>query len=175
MGNQRKRKRYAVGARVRIKNPGINGVVVQVEDETGAMGEYSHLVETGKHKRREPGCNLELIPDMITNAHPLDSVLSRSIHVYGDNARVNMNSNDCSVNVAAGIDDEVFVRLLEKIEEIKDAASREKIANCVRDMEHARRDGGFLQAYQHFIAVAADHYSLIAPFLPALMKILSGS
>ena len=59
---QRKR-RFAVGAEVRITMPGMNGVVVQCDDEIRQMGEYWHTVRTEKFgDKREPGCNLELIP-----------------------------------------------------------------------------------------------------------------
>jgi len=57
-----KLKRFAVGARVRVINPGVNGVVTQLDEEPSVMGEYWHKVETKLGEYTEPGCNLELVP-----------------------------------------------------------------------------------------------------------------
>jgi hypothetical protein len=57
------KKRFAVGAHVRITNPGINGVVIEVADEPTVMGEYWHKVRTKYGDKDEPGCNLELVPE----------------------------------------------------------------------------------------------------------------
>jgi len=59
------KKRFAVGAEVRVVMPGVNGVVAQLDDEPAAMGEYWHRVRTKHGERREPGCNLELMPTPI--------------------------------------------------------------------------------------------------------------
>ena len=56
------KKRFKVGAKVRILTPGINGVVKQGSDEVGPLGEYWHVIETKSGERKEPGSNLELIP-----------------------------------------------------------------------------------------------------------------
>jgi len=54
--------RFAVGANVRVRNPGINGVVLELDDEPTVLGEYWHKIQTRHGERKEPGCNLELIP-----------------------------------------------------------------------------------------------------------------
>ncbi len=56
------RKRFAVGAKVRVRIPGVNGVVKEVNDEPTALGEYWHKIETAHGERKEPGSNLELVP-----------------------------------------------------------------------------------------------------------------
>jgi len=61
-------ERFAVGARVRVKLPGLGGVVAHVDDGPSALGEYWHTIETQHGERREPGCNLELIPIPMTNS-----------------------------------------------------------------------------------------------------------
>lgn len=61
-------QRFAVGAEVLVKTPGITGVVMQLDYEpTVLWGEYWHTVRTERGERREPGCNLELIPTPKTN------------------------------------------------------------------------------------------------------------
>jgi len=54
--------RFAVGAKVRIKTPGVNGTVTELADEPGPVGEYWHKIKTERGERKEPGCNMELIP-----------------------------------------------------------------------------------------------------------------
>ncbi len=61
------RKRFAVGANIRVKTPGINGVVTQLDDVPTVIGEYWHTIKTEHGERREPGSNLELIPTPMTN------------------------------------------------------------------------------------------------------------
>jgi hypothetical protein len=67
------KKRFAVGAEVRIQMPGINGVVTQLDTAPTVMGEYWYTVRTGRGDRREPGSNLELVPIPVTNAKPKES------------------------------------------------------------------------------------------------------
>ena len=56
------KKRFAVGAGVLVKTPGVTGIVKNVADSPGALGEYWHVIETKHGDREEPGSNLELIP-----------------------------------------------------------------------------------------------------------------
>ncbi len=67
------KKRFAVGAEVRVKMPGVNGVVTQFDAVPTVMGEYWHTVRTEHGDRREPGSNLELVPVPATNAKPKGS------------------------------------------------------------------------------------------------------
>lgn len=62
------KKRFATGAEVRIKMPGVNGVVTQSDTTPTVMGEYLHTVRTDRGDLREPGSNLELVPVPATNA-----------------------------------------------------------------------------------------------------------
>jgi hypothetical protein len=62
-----RQKRFAVGAKVRIIQPGINGTVMQLDDEPTVMGEYWHTIRTtSDDTAREPGCNLELVPKAVS-------------------------------------------------------------------------------------------------------------
>lgn len=56
------KKRFAIGANVVVRNPGVTGVVANVDDKPTVLGEYWHRIETERGERREPGCNLELVP-----------------------------------------------------------------------------------------------------------------
>lgn len=67
------KKRFAVGAEIRVKMPGVNGVVTQFDAVPTVMGEYWYTVRTEHGERREPGSNLELVPVPVTNARPKES------------------------------------------------------------------------------------------------------
>jgi len=64
------KRRFAVDAEVRVKLPGVNGIITQLDTSPTVMGEYWHTVRTDHSERREPGSNLELIPAPATNAKP---------------------------------------------------------------------------------------------------------
>ena len=68
------KKRFAVGAEVRVKMPGVNGVVTHFDAAPTVMGEYWHTVRTEHGDRREPGSNLELVPVPAKNAKPKESL-----------------------------------------------------------------------------------------------------
>jgi hypothetical protein len=54
--------RFAIGANVRVRNPGVNGIVREVDEEPTSLGEYWHTIQTEHGERNEPGCNLQLVP-----------------------------------------------------------------------------------------------------------------
>jgi hypothetical protein len=56
------KKRFEVGAKVRVINPGMNGEVIQADDQPTVLAEYWHTVKTEHSDRREPGSNLQLVP-----------------------------------------------------------------------------------------------------------------
>jgi pyrimidine deaminase RibD-like protein len=66
------KKRFAIGAEVRVKLPGVSGIVMQLDASPTVLGEYWHIVRTQLGDRKEPGSNLELIPAPVTNAKPAE-------------------------------------------------------------------------------------------------------
>ena len=60
------RKRFPIGTRVQVKNVAMNGIVLQCDDSPTALGEYLHGIQTKCGELREPGCNLEPIPELKT-------------------------------------------------------------------------------------------------------------
>jgi hypothetical protein len=166
-------KRFAVGAKVRVRNPGLDGIVIQMDDERTSLSEYWHTIQTKYGERKEPGCNLELIPEPITHPKPLDSKIADNIHFHGSNSRLNVNSMDKSTNVASSNQNEVFAALNDKAISISNEMERDKIVAAIAEMENAHTSGGFLTAYQNFMSTAADHITVFAPLMPLLTKLLS--
>jgi hypothetical protein len=94
-----------------------------------------------------------------------------NITVSGPNARVNVGSTDNSTNLVGS--SAVFGDLQTAIETgISDEAAREMLIGVVREMRESQGTDGFVGAYQRFISAAANHMTIIAPFLPALTALL---
>ena len=167
------KKRFAVGAKVRVKMPGVNGVVTQADDEPTVLAEYLHTIQTKDGERRELGCNLELVPTPTTNSEAGATKLTQNIHLHGHNPRINLNSADNSLNIASVSNDSLFVQMHEKARSISDETERKDILARLDELQDARGSGGFLQAYQNFMASAANHMTVFAPFLPVLTQMLS--
>ena len=168
-------KRFAVGAPVRIKNPGKDGVVTHVDDERTTLGEYWHKVETKYGERKEPGCNLELILPPIGGPKPRAGKLADNIHFHGPNARLNVDSTDNSSNAVSMSNDRVFVELREQAEFVADEQDRADILARINDLESTKGTKGFLAAYQEFMTIASNHITVFGPLLPALVQMLSGN
>lgn len=93
-------------------------------------------------------------------------------NVGGTNTRVNINSTDSSVNVVRTDASEVFDQLRGVLFNIEDEEEREAISASIDGMESAHNSPNFLDKYKEFMAVAADHATLFAPFFPALAGLL---
>jgi hypothetical protein len=168
-------KRFMVGAHVRVKNPGLDGFVTHVADERTTLSEYWHKVNTKYGERKEPGCNLELIPPPIgLPASPRPVKLADNIHFHGPNARLNVDSIDQSTNTVLISKDRVFVQLREQASSIDDAQERAEIFTRIEALENTHGTENFLAAYQAFMASASNHITVFTMLLPALAQMLSG-
>lgn len=95
-----------------------------------------------------------------------------NITVSGSNSRVNVGSTDQSTNpVLAG---DTFNGLREALDEgVSDEGERERLKDLVNQVAAAADRKRFATAYQALIASAANHMTIIAPFLPALAGLLA--
>jgi hypothetical protein len=63
----------------------------------------------------------------------------------------------------------VFMDLHEAVQKSAiEPAQQAELITRIEAMEHARKTPGFVERYADFIACAANHMTLIAPFIPAL-------
>jgi len=91
-------------------------------------------------------------------------------NVNGTNARVNINSTDNSTTNITVNPSEIFDKLTHLLKEsISDNA---ELLELIGDMRQTQGQPGFLVKYQNFIASAANHMTLIAPFIPALTQMI---
>jgi len=95
-----------------------------------------------------------------------------NISLHGANARVNIRSTDNSTNTA--IADSLFTGIRHAVENgISDQAQRAHLLGQIEELEKAKDRGSFAKAYQALIASAADHMTILTPFLPALTQMLT--
>jgi hypothetical protein len=93
-----------------------------------------------------------------------------TVHVTGDNSRVNIASLDQSTNVVTT--NNVFQQLRDALAgDGEGTKSTSELLKLVTEMEKNQKNPGFGAAYQKFIAAAGDHMKIIGPFIPLLAKL----
>jgi hypothetical protein len=167
-------KRFAIGTPVRVVLPGVDGVVIQVDEERTVLSEYWHTVQTKSGERREPGSILELIAPPVGVPTAVSGKLAENIHFHGPNARLNVDSIDNSTNTVSMSKDRVFVELREQAKSIADEAAQTDILARIDALEDTQGTTGFLTAYQSFMAIASNHITVFGWLLPILTQMLSG-
>jgi len=95
-----------------------------------------------------------------------------TVNVSGANARVNINSQDNSINtVSSG---NIFQDMRQALSGADIGFVDRAILNDLIDrMEEEQRKPGFGDAYQKFIAAVGAHVNIVAPFLPYLAKLFA--
>jgi hypothetical protein len=95
-----------------------------------------------------------------------------TINISGANARVNIASTDKSTNVM--IQGDVFGNIEAALRaKVTDQGQLDQILSSLNELKNQRGQSGCIAAYQKFMAVAADHIGIVAPFLPALTAMMS--
>ena len=96
-----------------------------------------------------------------------------NVHMTGPNARFNLNSEDLSTNVVDVAPDELFEKLKEALTAgVEDLERRRALILQASELAQAVGKPTFQERYKSFVSSAADHMTLLAPFLPALTQLL---
>lgn len=95
-------------------------------------------------------------------------------NLIGPNARVNIQSVDTSTNLVEVEPSELFEKLRVLIKNsISDEIISAQLSEKVDELQEAQGTKKFVTKYQEFMALAANHVSILAPFIPALSQMLS--
>jgi hypothetical protein len=94
-----------------------------------------------------------------------------TINVSGVNARLNVGSTDNSINTHTY--SSVFADLRACVESKIPAGDQNLLLERIAEMERDLGRPSFSSRYSAFIQAAANHISIIAPFLPALSALLT--
>lgn len=94
-----------------------------------------------------------------------------TFNINGTNTRVNINSQDFSVNTVE-IDNAVFSDLRYASEQIKDEEKKKIIIDAIDEMEKSSGTNAFVSKYKDFISTISDHMTVFAPFIPILSDLI---
>jgi hypothetical protein len=94
-------------------------------------------------------------------------------NLHGSNSRVNIHSEDRSVNVSSITEQQVFSGIRDAVnQEVSDVNDRRAILEKLEALEKSVNPDDFTSKYKEFINIVADHMTIILPFLPALTQML---
>jgi hypothetical protein len=94
-----------------------------------------------------------------------------NIHVSGANSRVNFQSTDQSTNTIVG--DNLFHEVRKALDDgVPHAEQRAYLKGLLDEMETAPDKKRFTTSYQSLIASAADHITILTPFLTPLAELV---
>jgi hypothetical protein len=94
-------------------------------------------------------------------------------NLIGPNARFNIQSLDASTNTIGIQPEELFEKLQAAIQQsVTDRHHCEKLSAKVTELQQAQGSSDFVVKYREFVALAADHIAVLAPFIPALSQML---
>jgi hypothetical protein len=87
----------------------------------------------------------------------------------GQQAKLNINSIDNSVNSISISETDVFPKLRSELNaKMPDPARRQEIIAVVNELEEARGSRSYAEKFTSFLSVAADVMTIIGPFIPVL-------
>lgn len=93
-------------------------------------------------------------------------------NVNGHNSRVNINSTDNSINYISD-SNLLFEDLQKALKTIQEDKIKEESLELLKEMKDSKGSPSFLEKYQSFIGILANHMTLIAPFIPALTQMIT--
>ena len=106
----------------------------------------------------------------LENGIPMKDKNQGSVNITNvANSNIAVSSHKTSQHIAQSGD--VFIKIIEAIES-SDIDNKEELITAAREMEVASRAGNIAETYKNFIALAANHMTIIAPFIPALSALL---
>lgn len=94
-------------------------------------------------------------------------------YVMGQNARLNINSTDSSVNIV-NTSNQLFGEMRSAVERgLEDIESRQHLLSRIAALESAPDQRTRLERHQELVASAANHITVLSPFFPALAQLLA--
>jgi hypothetical protein len=94
-------------------------------------------------------------------------------NLSGPNTRVNIGSEDSSQNIVNITPDDLFRELRASLEaQVQDAEARGRLLIKLEELERAQGTPSLGERYVRFMAAAADHATVLGPYLPALAQLL---
>lgn len=118
----------------------------------------------------ELACQIEqrkMIPKM---KRPEPAGVTITYHLQ-DNARVNINSTDQSVNSITVTQKQLFTTIRDTVAQQIAGEDQQTILTKLDELEHAQGTKSFSEKFTAFLAVTADYITVLGPFMPALAEL----
>ena len=107
--------------------------------------------------------------EKMTKLPKANSHSSGYITVVNEGGRVNINSTDNSMNIQISNDTE---RLFDELKKALEGTNDDRLLASVEELKNSVGKPVYAEKYSRFIQGAANHMTLIAPFLPAISVFL---
>jgi hypothetical protein len=112
----------------------------------------------------------------ISQAPAVQNERPQTVNIYnlhGSHSRVNIQSEDRSVNVSSITEQQVFSGIRKAVDDgVPDSSEKAMIMEKLDALEKSVHSPDFLSRYQAFINAVASHMTIILPFIPALTQML---
>jgi hypothetical protein len=129
----------------------------------------SYLVLNAHYWGKPGGWQIEVRKETAISRNPP----GHQIHQHGANPRAYINSQDFSTNIINEAN--VFEQARKAIESrVGQESERKEILNRLEALEKAKGKAAYVVRYREFISAAADHMTVLAPYIPALSQLLAG-
>jgi hypothetical protein len=103
-------------------------------------------------------------------ARPKGATVTNVYHLTGPGSRVNVNSVDNSTNLTI-TESQLFSKLRKEITaNVQPNEKRDRILEKIEALEKEPNSRSLWDRYTELVAVAADHMTLLCPFIPALTE-----
>lgn len=76
------------------------------------------------------------------------------------------------ISTGQPLDDSLFTELRTCIEQMQNVGEKMQLLAAVNELETTRGSSRYTENYKSFMQAAANHMTVLAPFLPALTKFL---
>lgn len=101
------------------------------------------------------------------------SVTNSYNNCFNNNEKVNFESQDHSINFKIESNQSQFAELKETIKsQIINETEQQELLTVVTELEDNVGSSNYGESYKKFISVAADHMTVVAPFLPLLTQFI---
>lgn len=94
-------------------------------------------------------------------------------NLHGENSRVNISSNDNSINIVDKSSQEFFADLRSTVKNEIPDSEKEELLKRIDKLENSVGTESYSEKYAKFMAIAANHTTVLAPYFPALLQFLA--
>lgn len=140
-------------------------------DPAGSYGNFERQLQIRTQTiAHELACQIEqrkMIPKM---KRPEPAGVTINYHLE-DNARVNVNSTDQSVNSVTVTQQQLFTTIRDTVTQQIAGEDQQTILAKLDELEHAQGTKSFSEKFTVFLAVTADYITVLGPFMPALAEL----